>query len=67
MVDDRDLIRGKTALHVSIEKGHKRCVKALLSRQARVDIKDKKGNTPLHLAAIEGHEMVGVRIICNLP
>ncbi|CAG9771001.1 unnamed protein product [Ceutorhynchus assimilis] len=45
----------KTALHVMVERNRLGCVVALLSRQAKVDLPDKDGNRPIHLAAFHGH------------
>lgn len=39
-----------TALTIAADKGHYRFVELLLSRHAAVDVKNKKGNSPLWLA-----------------
>lgn len=39
-----------TALTIAADKGHYRFVELLLSRGAFVDVKNKKGNSPLWLA-----------------
>lgn len=39
-----------TALTIAADKGHYRFVELLLSRNAAVDVKNKKGNSPLWLA-----------------
>lgn len=39
-----------TALTIAADKGHFRFVELLLSRGAAVDVKNKKGNSPLWLA-----------------
>lgn len=39
-----------TALTIAADKGHYRFVELLLSRGAAVDVKNKKGNSPLWLA-----------------
>uniref|UniRef100_T1IU24 Uncharacterized protein n=1 Tax=Strigamia maritima TaxID=126957 RepID=T1IU24_STRMM len=44
-----------TALTIAADKGHYRFVELLLSRGAQVDVKNKKGNSPLWLAANGGH------------
>lgn len=41
---------GRTALHVMVMRKRLQCVVALLSHMASVNIVDKEGNTPLHLA-----------------
>ncbi|XP_064628158.1 ankyrin repeat domain-containing protein 17-like isoform X2 [Lineus longissimus] len=44
-----------TALTIAADKGHYRFVELLLSRGAAVDVKNKKGNSPLWLACNGGH------------
>ncbi|XP_067003505.2 ankyrin repeat domain-containing protein 17 isoform X3 [Anabrus simplex] len=44
-----------TALTIAADKGHCRFVELLLSRGAQVEVKNKKGNSPLWLAANGGH------------
>ncbi|XP_026474601.1 ankyrin repeat domain-containing protein 17-like isoform X4 [Ctenocephalides felis] len=44
-----------TALTIAADKGHCRFVELLLSRNAAVEVKNKKGNSPLWLAANGGH------------
>lgn len=39
-----------TALTIAADKGHYRFVELLMSRGAAVDVKNKKGNSPLWLA-----------------
>lgn len=49
--------KGRTALHLAVETGNKNAVKILLKELAFRDLindQDKEGNTPLHLAAING-------------
>ncbi len=43
------------ALHISAEKGHDKCVRALLDNGADVDPVNSTGLTALHLAARNGH------------
>ena len=44
--------QGQTALHIACERGEVGCVRELLEEcQARTDIKDKNGDTPMHCAA----------------
>jgi len=44
-----------TGLTIAADKGHCRFVELLLSRGAQVEVKNKKGNSPLWLAANGGH------------
>lgn len=44
-----------TALTIAADKGHHKFVELLLSRKALVDVKNKKGNSPLWLACNGGH------------
>uniref|UniRef100_A0A336L5G5 CSON003381 protein n=1 Tax=Culicoides sonorensis TaxID=179676 RepID=A0A336L5G5_CULSO len=44
-----------TALTIAADKGHLKFVELLLSRAAAVEVKNKKGNSPLWLAANGGH------------
>ncbi|CAH0553399.1 unnamed protein product [Brassicogethes aeneus] len=44
-----------TALTIAADKGHVRFVELLLCRSAQVEVKNKKGNSPLWLAANGGH------------
>nr|XP_023901306.1 protein ACCELERATED CELL DEATH 6-like [Quercus suber] len=52
---------GKTALHVAAESGAKDAVMYFLTRpefEGLINEQDKEGNTPLHLAAIEGNYQI---------
>ncbi|XP_062085303.1 ankyrin repeat-containing protein At5g02620-like [Humulus lupulus] len=56
-LDDRD----RTALHVAVETSKKNAVKFFLQTLAFQDLineQDKEGNTPLHLAAFQGHSKI---------
>lgn len=53
-----------TALTIAADKGHLKFVDLLLSRGAAVEVKNKKGNSPLWLAANGGHIPV-VKILKN--
>lgn len=46
IVNDKDSL-GKTALHLAVENGHKKVVKALIRAGADVNQKDSDNNTPL--------------------
>lgn len=54
-----------TALTIAADKGHCRFVELLLCRGAAVEVKNKKGNSPLWLAANGGHLGV-VELLYNL-
>lgn len=53
-----------TALTIAADKGHLKFVELLLSRNAAVEVKNKKGNSPLWLAANGGHIGV-VEVLCK--
>ncbi|KAG8184302.1 hypothetical protein JTE90_008987 [Oedothorax gibbosus] len=53
-----------TALTIAADKGHYRFVQLLLERDAIVEVKNKKGNSPLWLAAHGGHLEV-VQLLCT--
>lgn len=44
---------GRTALHIMVIRKRLECVAALLSHMANINIIDKEGNSPLHLAVKE--------------
>ncbi|KAI2651307.1 Ankyrin repeat and KH domain-containing protein 1 [Labeo rohita] len=44
-----------TALTIAADKGHYKFCELLISRGAHIDVRNKKGNTPLWLAANGGH------------
>ena len=52
-------IRGESALHRSSLKGNFRCMKFLIEHGANLDIKDKDGMSPLHVAVLVG------KLSCN--
>ncbi|XP_064004342.1 CARD- and ANK-domain containing inflammasome adapter protein-like [Pogoniulus pusillus] len=45
----------ETLLHVAALNGHLKILEYLISKGAKIDMKDKKGRTALHRAAEEGH------------
>lgn len=53
-----------TALTIAADKGHLKFVDLLLARGAAVEVKNKKGNSPLWLAANGGHLAV-VKVLKN--
>ncbi|KAK3090841.1 hypothetical protein FSP39_015089 [Pinctada imbricata] len=54
-----------TALTIAADKGHYRFVELLLARFAAVDVKNKKGNSPLWLACNGGHLDVVQLLVSN--
>lgn len=44
---------GRAALHIMVIRKRLDCVAALLSHMANINIVDKEGNTPLHLAVTQ--------------
>lgn len=54
-----------TALTLACAGGHEELVELLLSRGADIEHRDKKGFTPLILAATAGHEKVTFRLLLN--
>lgn len=53
-----------TALTIAADKGHLKFVELLLARNAAVEVKNKKGNSPLWLAANGGHLSV-IEVLYN--
>lgn len=49
-MDTQGLIDGDTALHVACQYSCLGIVKALVANGANVNIQNKKGDTPLHVA-----------------
>ena len=48
---------GRTALFLSAEAGHSKCVKSLLAKTPQLEIRDKRGRTALAIAAYNGHKI----------
>lgn len=44
---------GRSALHIMVMRKRLDCVAALLSHMANINLVDKEGNTPLHLAVTQ--------------
>lgn len=65
IINATDSLSGETALSSSSKSGHTDTVAALISRGALVDVKNKKGLTPLLLAVKEGHWAVAERLLRN--
>uniref|UniRef100_A0AAR2IQI5 phospholipase A2 n=1 Tax=Pygocentrus nattereri TaxID=42514 RepID=A0AAR2IQI5_PYGNA len=59
--------QGQTALHIACERGEVGCVRELLEEcQARTDITDKNGDTPMHCAAKQDSESVAAsQVLCS--
>ena len=58
--------KGRTALHLAVETGNKNAVEILLKELAFQDLineQDKEGNTPLHLAAINGRYTIMLMLV----
>jgi ankyrin repeat protein len=45
---------GLTALHVAAQEGHIPVMVLLMSKGASVDVRDKDGQTPLHMVGTQG-------------
>ncbi|GMY21926.1 protein ACCELERATED CELL DEATH 6-like [Fagus crenata] len=53
--------RGRTALHAAVESGEHEAVSFFMNRpefEVLINEQDEEGNTPIHLAAIKGHDKV---------
>ncbi|XP_009580505.1 PREDICTED: ankyrin-1-like [Fulmarus glacialis] len=56
----------ETLLHVAAANGHLTIMEYLISKGAKIDVKDKKGRTALHRAAEKGHrDAVKVLLQCG--
>lgn len=64
-IDGSDTLAGETALTSSCKFGNIETTSTLLSRGAMVDIRNRKGNSPLLLAVKEGHWAVTERLLQN--
>ncbi|KAE8154415.1 hypothetical protein BDV25DRAFT_147663 [Aspergillus avenaceus] len=53
---------GQTLLHFAASLGLTRFVAGLLARGANPDVQDNSGNTPMHLAALQGHAHIVNRL-----
>ena len=54
---------GETALHRSAEECHVPVIEPLMSKGARIDVRDKFGLTPLHMAVIMGHKEASICLL----
>lgn len=52
---DAAAVRGMTVLRMAAEGGHTELVQVLLDAGAAINAADAVGDTPLHLAALEGN------------
>jgi ankyrin repeat protein len=50
-------------LHIAVLRNHPAIVRRLVVAGARLDIRDREGNTPLHLAARRGHVECGEALL----
>ncbi|KAK0588517.1 hypothetical protein LWI29_001956 [Acer saccharum] len=60
--------KGQNILHVAAKNGQDNAVRCILSEKVTdklVNKMDKNGNTPSHLAALYGHSMVVVTLMCD--
>lgn len=57
---------GRTALAEASQRGHRACVALLIDAGANCNVKDYRGNTPLHLACKCGKEDV-VHFLLQVP
>ncbi len=57
----------KIPLHMSAEKGHDKCVRAMLDSGVDVDAVNSTGRTALHLAAKNGHVDVMKTLLNRMP
>lgn len=65
VVNTRDLTTGQTALHIVTERRDLAWVKFLTQKGANPNIRDKKGNTPLQIAAALGF-VDGVEVLLKV-
>ena len=49
--------QGQTSVHICATHGHVSKFRSLLDKGAMVNLFDGRGNSPLHLAARNGHEI----------
>lgn len=57
--------RGQAALHIAGELGHEEVVDILLAHNAFVNVRNKHGMTPLHLAARKGFNSIVKQLVLN--
>ena len=57
MINDQDE-DAQCALHVAIKRQHIRSVEAIMNCEPRLDIKDNKGSTVFHLAALSNEKII---------
>uniref|UniRef100_A0A8C6XN30 Uncharacterized protein n=1 Tax=Naja naja TaxID=35670 RepID=A0A8C6XN30_NAJNA len=53
----------ETLLHVAATHGHLEIIDYLISKGAKLEVKDNKGRTPLHRAAEKGHDKAVNRLL----
>lgn len=57
----------QTPLHVAVMASRAEMVELLITSGAKLDVHDRRGNTPLHLACQNGHKDIVVLILDSLP
>ena len=62
-VNKPDPFDGLTALHLSAQKGHVPVMQLLISKGARIDVRSKHGQTPLHQAAGYGQQEAAICLL----
>jgi ankyrin repeat protein len=62
LLDSRDFLLRRTALHWAAERGDLAAAALLLDRGANPALVDKQGRTPLDLALAQGHADVAARL-----
>ena len=53
-------------LHIAVLRNHPAIVRRLVVAGARLDVRDREGNTPLHLAARRGHVECGEALLRSI-
>ena len=61
LLDKSEQIRGSYPIHVAVENESEKMVTHLLSVGASIEVYDKQGNSPVHLAASKSTSLILVR------
>ena len=54
---------GYTSLHASTQDGRFRVIQFLISKGARVNVRNRDGSTPLHMIAFNGHKEAAIYLL----